>query len=59
MRFIPDDPTAVLDPAGLDLRELSYLDEVGNRTTFVISDYEPGLEHGTFNPPEDVTWVED
>ncbi len=47
-----------LSQPGLDLVELSYVDEVGNRTTFRISDYRGGLEHGTFNPPEDVEWVE-
>ena len=46
----------VLDSEALDLRELSYLDEVGNRTSFLITDYHPGLEHGTFNPPEEVEW---
>ena len=51
--------TLVLDPSELDLIELSYVDEVGNRTTFRISDYREGLEHGTFNPPEGVEWVED
>ena len=50
--------TLVLESSGLDLIELSYVDEVGNRTTFRISDYRGGLEHGTFNPPEDVQWVE-
>ncbi len=50
--------TLVLESPELDLIELSYVDEVGNRTTFRISDYREGLEHGTFNPPEDVEWVE-
>ena len=41
-----------------DLLELSYLDDADNRTVFSITDYSSGLEHGTFNPPEDVAWVE-
>lgn len=51
--------TLILESSELDLIELSYVDEVGNRTTFRISDYREGLEHGTFNPPEDVEWVEE
>ena len=48
----------ILDAEVLDLRELSYLDEVGNRTSFLITNYRAGLEHGKFNPPENVAWVE-
>ena len=50
--------TLRLDASLSRLLELRYLDPQGNSTSFKISDYRPGLEPGTFNPPEDVIWVE-
>ena len=39
------------------LRELAFTDPEGNETTFSIEGYEPGLEPGRFNPPEDLEWI--
>jgi outer membrane lipoprotein-sorting protein len=41
------------------LRALRYVDPEGNRTEFAISDYQPGVKSGTFNPPKDVKWLDE
>jgi hypothetical protein len=41
------------------LMVLRYVDPEGNRTEFRISDYEKGVTTGTFNPPKDVTWLDE
>jgi outer membrane lipoprotein-sorting protein len=38
---------------------LRYLDPEGNRTEFRISGYQAGVATGTFNPPKDVTWLDE
>jgi hypothetical protein len=41
------------------LRALRYVDPEGNRTEFAISDYQAGVESGTFNPPKDIKWLDE
>lgn len=38
---------------------LRYLDPEGNRTEFKISGFEAGAKTGTFNPPQDVKWLDE
>ena len=56
---LASEATLVLDASLNRLLGLQYLDLDGNRTSFEISDYRSGLEVGTFNPPEEVIWLED
>jgi len=41
------------------LQVLRYVDPEGNRTEFVLSDYQAGVKSGTFNPPKDVKWLDE
>jgi outer membrane lipoprotein-sorting protein len=41
------------------LRVLRYVDPEGNRTEFVLSDFQSGVKTGTFNPPKDVKWLDE
>lgn len=50
--------TLRLDASLSRLLELRYVDPQGNTTSFTITDYRPGIEPGTFNPPENMVWVE-
>jgi outer membrane lipoprotein-sorting protein len=46
----------LIDPETDRIVALSYQDSEGNRTRFVLSDFEQGAEPGTFAPPAGITW---
>jgi outer membrane lipoprotein-sorting protein len=43
----------------LELQSLTYRDREGNRTRFALSLYRPLDAPRAFEPPEDLTWIED
>lgn len=49
---------AVLEPGHRRLRSLSYVDEGGTRTTFVLGETTGGAPAELFHPPDDIEWHE-
>ena len=41
------------------LLALRYVDPEGNRTEFLLSDYQAGVKTGTFNPPKGMKWLDE
>lgn len=52
------DATLVVDTGTERLVELSYRDQEGNRTRFVLSDYRALGDSGIFKAPDGITWDE-
>jgi hypothetical protein len=50
--------TLVVDTGTERLVELSYRDQEGNRTKFVLSDYRPLDDTDLFKAPDGITWEE-
>lgn len=57
----PLSATLQLDGGGKRLLGLAYADSEGNRTRFVLSNYQPlrAGEHSVFSPPSQIRWQED
>lgn len=51
--------TLTVNPASGNVDELSFVDQEGNRTRFVLSSYESIKEAGLFAPPKGIRWNEE